>query len=977
MANTVFQLRRNSTSGVRPTTASIQPGELAVNLTDGIVFSTNGATVFELGGNLTSLGVGNSSLKYIAANSTTLLISNTTAVIANGSNGSAGQLLTSNGTGVYWSSAGVNTAAQYTWTNTQIFSANITFSANVFANNVNAVSFTTSNVTVNASSIIVGNTTTAFFANSTVHYLGNSTQNTSGNSTYLFANVGLFLAPQTTSAANTSEGSVFYDITNHALNFYTDDATTPIEVGQQQIFRAVNKTGATLAFGSAVYISGAQGNRPTVALAQANSATTYNIAGFVLSSSGILNNAEGNILAGGLLQGYNTSSFTTGSVLYLSSTTAGALTTTQPSYPNYSVAIGQALNSTSNGRVYVEIVPNYITGIPNTAISISNGSLLTYSNNFTFDYANNVLHVGNSSANASVGYVNAAGSFSFLQIQNAANTSVEESVINQSTGANASADVIVYDSLGYTSNNYLDIGINGNGFSQPSSWTINGPSDGYVYTGNTNLSIGTGGPNYLNFFTGNTLIANERMRITAGGNVGIANSTPDATLKVTGTANVSGNVVVGGALTAANLTASLFTGNVTGTASNATNLGGIAYTSYVNSSQLSSNLNNYALLSGAVFTGQVNTTTLNTSGNVTVGGALVVSGNLYVNSNTFLVNATAITTNDKAIYLANNQSTSALTDGSGFYVGNSAAPIASFLYNNATTSFQTNVGFTPSTNNLSLGGASNLWNLFANQITGTLTTVSQPNITANNANYLGGTIASGYQTTAGLLANVATLTANNATYLNGQLASYYTNATNITTGTLPYAQLGTNVVNTSSNFTISGVYTYNANIVANAVSILVSNATTVTTVNTTGIYIGNTTSNVVISNTVSSFAGNTSFLGLINLKTYIENTSAPAISANTLTLDLSNTTVFNVNLNSAVTTLNITNAPATGNAVSGFVLIFTATGTAYSVSWPAAVRWANGTAPTITSTNTKRDVYTFFTTDNGTSYNAFISGQNI
>jgi hypothetical protein len=44
------------------------------------------------------------------------------------------------------------------------------------------------------------------------------------------------------------------------------------------------------------------------------------------------------------------------------------------------------------------------------------------------------------------------------------------------------------------------------------------------------------------------------MRITASGNVGIGNTAPDATLAVTGTANVSANVRIGGTLTiAANL----------------------------------------------------------------------------------------------------------------------------------------------------------------------------------------------------------------------------------------------------------------------------------------------------------------------------------------------------------------------------------------------------------------------------------------
>ena len=48
------------------------------------------------------------------------------AFAANGSNGSSGQYLTANGTGgIYWSSPGavsINVDAQYTWTNTQIFS---------------------------------------------------------------------------------------------------------------------------------------------------------------------------------------------------------------------------------------------------------------------------------------------------------------------------------------------------------------------------------------------------------------------------------------------------------------------------------------------------------------------------------------------------------------------------------------------------------------------------------------------------------------------------------------------------------------------------------------------------------------------------------------------------------------------------------------------------------------------------------------
>ncbi|NBR24371.1 MAG: hypothetical protein EBU08_11500, partial [Micrococcales bacterium] len=89
---------------------------------------------------------------------------------------------------------------------------------------------------------------------------------------------------------------------------------------------------------------------------------------------------------------------------------------------------------------------------------------------------------------------------------------------------------------------------------------------------------------------------------------------------------------------------------------------------------------------------------------------------------------------------------------------------------------------------------------------------------ANNANYLAGQPVSTFATTTGTIQN-----ANN---LNNQPASYYTNATNITTGTLPYAQLGVNVVNTTADFTISGAHTYNANIVIGSTGAIVFNTGT-------------------------------------------------------------------------------------------------------------------------------------------------------
>lgn len=110
------------------------------------------------------------------------------------------------------------------------------------------------------------------------------------------------------------------------------------------------------------------------------------------------------------------------------------------------------------------------------------------------------------------------------------------------------------------------------------------------------------------------------------------------------------------------------------------------------------------------------------------------------------------------------------------------------------------------------------------------------------------------------------------------------------------------------------------------------------------------------------------------LQAYRETLTTPAISSGTLTIDLSGSNVFSVALNAAITTLTISNTPA--SAVSCFVLRFTADGTARAVAWPASVTWSAGSTPALTSTNGKRDEFAFESFDGGTSWTGYILGQN-
>lgn len=102
------------------------------------------------------------------------------------------------------------------------------------------------------------------------------------------------------------------------------------------------------------------------------------------------------------------------------------------------------------------------------------------------------------------------------------------------------------------------------------------------------------------------------------------------------------------------------------------------------------------------------------------------------------------------------------------------------------------------------------------------------------------------------------------------------------------------------------------------------------------------------------------------------------ISSNTLTVDLDSgagVDVFKFTLNANVTTMTINNIPASGK-VGSFVLVMTANGTGYTWAWlTSTVKWPGGVAPTMTTTNNKADIFSFFTYDGGSTWIGSVIGQ--
>ena len=154
MANNKIQIKRTSVTGRTANVTSsgnsqfIDAGEFALNMAYGILYTSNWSSLITVGSNLVN--------QNITGNLTV------NAVIANGSFGTAGQVLSTNSTGVYWSSAG---------------SGSVT-SVNTGNGMTGGPITSTGTVSVLANTGIVANSTGVFVNTS---YIGTLTANNSNN----------------------------------------------------------------------------------------------------------------------------------------------------------------------------------------------------------------------------------------------------------------------------------------------------------------------------------------------------------------------------------------------------------------------------------------------------------------------------------------------------------------------------------------------------------------------------------------------------------------------------------------------------------------------------------------------------------------------------------------------------------------------------------------------------------------------------
>lgn len=121
-----------------------------------------------------------------------------------------------------------------------------------------------------------------------------------------------------------------------------DESSIITELSRDLFITVANTTGSTISRGKVVYILGGDGvNAPTIALADSTVTAKTPAIGFAVRD--ITNGSYGRILTRGQFANYNTSGFTAGDVLYLS--TAGTVVNAMPAHPEYAQRVGRVTRS--------------------------------------------------------------------------------------------------------------------------------------------------------------------------------------------------------------------------------------------------------------------------------------------------------------------------------------------------------------------------------------------------------------------------------------------------------------------------------------------------------------------------------------------------------------------------------------------------------------------------------------------------------
>lgn len=338
-----------------------------------------------------------------------------------------------------------------------------------------------------------------------------------------------------------------------------------------------NTTGATLTKGTAVYISGATGQRSTVSKAIATSdATSAQTLGLVTAN--ISNNSNGNVTLIGTIIDIDTSAYTDGQQLYLSPTTAGTLTATKPYAPNHLVymAVVEYAHPV-HGKLFVKVQNGYeMDELHNVAAQspANNDGLFYNTTTSLWEKKSIVTALGYTPYNATnpAGYTTNTGTVTSINLTAGTGIAVSGGPITSSgsitvtntapdqvvslTGAGTTAVTGTYPSFTITSNDQYV----GTVTSVSGAGTVNGITLTGSITSSGSLTLGGTLSGIANSQLTNSSITINGSAISLGGSVSVGTVTSVGGtgsvngITLTGTVTSSGSLTLGGTLSNVSLT---------------------------------------------------------------------------------------------------------------------------------------------------------------------------------------------------------------------------------------------------------------------------------------------------------------------------------------------------------------------------------------------------------------------------------------
>lgn len=180
-------------------------------------------------------------------------------------------------------------------------------------------------------------------------------------------------------ATSTTQGSMYWDGAENTVALVMNGTTQ--KIGQDQFYQGKNSTGVTIGKGQAVGFAGTDGNsghlliKPFLANGSEPSQHYMGIA-----AENIANGATGKVISFGKLEGINTSAYTAGDILYVSTSVAGGFQTTVPSAPNNIIVAAAVISASNNGKLMVrETLGSNINNDEGVKITTpTNGQVLKY-----------------------------------------------------------------------------------------------------------------------------------------------------------------------------------------------------------------------------------------------------------------------------------------------------------------------------------------------------------------------------------------------------------------------------------------------------------------------------------------------------------------------------------------------------------------------------------------------------------------------